>query len=336
MNPYHHHKGFIKMSTAALGRVPFIPEAMLRAHKVFEFGDDRFRAAARARQALLREAKGWPIGIWAKDSERSRPREVGSYLAEDHNGANFITPEIAELARREVAWREDDALIDTDRLFRNLLSSMPACFNLAGPLALSPRLASGVLRRLAPGFVHKVDGTLFEHSPARRHALYTADRSAFDILFKVTTTAGEHGFVAAEVKYSETCHEQPARLRPRYDELSRLSTLFVDPDHPQLRAAPLNQIWRQHLLAYAMVHNGLYSAGRYVLIAPTLNRSVQEAVALYRSHLLPGGVVPFEFISFEQFIEAIRRSGAKDIAALLHERYTDWGPVDDLITGPLT
>ena len=78
-----------------------------------------------------------------------------------------------------------------------------------------------------------------------------------------------------------------------------------------------------HLLAFAMVHNGLYSAGRYVLLAPTLNRAVQEAVAKYRSHLLSGGIIPFDFISFEQLIEAIRRSGAADIAALLHERYLD-------------
>ena len=320
------------MSTTALGRVPFIPEETLRAHNVFEFGDDRFRAAARARQALLREAKGWPMGIWAKDSERSRPREMGSYLAEDHNGANFITSEIAALARRVVAWREDDALIETDRLYRNMLSSMPACMNLTGPLALDPRLATAVLRKLAPDFVHKVDATLFETSPGRRHAAYTMCRSAFDVLFKVTTTDGEHGFISCELKYTESCFEQPARLRPRWDELSRLSTLFVDPDHPQLRAAPLQQMWRQHL-SFSMLNAGLYSAGRYILIAPTLNRAVQEAVALYRSHLLPGGIVPFEFISFEQFIEAIRRSGAKDIAALLHERYVDFTPVDALITG---
>ena len=317
------------MSTTALGRVPFIPEATLRAHHVHEPADDRFRAAARARQALLREARGWPIGLWASDTDHAR--EMGSYLSPEHDGANFITPEIAALARREVAWREDDALIDTDRLYRNMLSSMPATFNLAGPLALNARLATAVLRRLAPGFVRKVEGVLFEHSPARRHPAFTNDRSAFDAVFKVTTTAGEHGFIAAEVKFTESMCEQPARLRPRYDELSALSDLFVDPNHPDLRAAPLQQLWRQHLLAFAMVHNGLYSAGRYVLIAPTLNRAVQEAVALYRTHLLPGGIVPFDVISFEQLIDAIRRSGGRDVAQLLHDRYVDFSDVDALI-----
>jgi hypothetical protein len=319
------------MSTIARGRVPFIPQDQLRTHHVYERADDRFRAAARARQALLREAKGWPMGLWPAGGEEKR--ELGSYLAEDHQDANFITPEIANLARKEIAWREDDALIDTDRLFRNLLSSMPATFNILGELALKPRLATTVMRRLCPDFVHTVEATLFEHSPARRHPTFTADRSAFDALFKITTTAGEHGFVACEVKYTESMHEQPARLRPRYDELSKLSELFVDPNHPDLRAAPLQQMWRQHLLAFAMVKNGLYSAGRFIVIAPTLNRAVQEAIASYRSHLLPGGVIPFEAISFEQVVEAIRRSGAKKIATLLHERYLDFRPVDELILG---
>lgn len=319
------------MSTATLGRVPFIPEVTLRAHHVHERSDDRFRAAARARQALLREEKGWPMGLWPAGGDQQR--ELGSYLAEDHGNANFIGAEIARLARRVVAWREDDALIDTDRLYRNLLSSMPATFNLVGPLALDPRVATAVLRRICPGFVKKVEDVLFEHSPARRHPAFTHDRSAFDALFKVTTAAGEHGFVAAEVKYTENMHEQPARLRPRYDELSRLSTLFVDPDHPDLRAAPLQQLWRQHLLAFAMVHNGLYTTGRFILIAPSLNRAVDQSVAQYRSHLLPGGAVPFDVISYEQFIDAIGRSGAKDTAALLHERYVDFSPVDALIDG---
>jgi hypothetical protein len=322
------------MSTAALGRVPFIPEDTLRAHHVFERADDRFRAAARARQALLREAKGWPMGLWPADSEKQR--QLGSYLTEDHGGANFINPEIARLARKTVAWREDDALLDEDRLYRNLISSMPATFNLIGPLALQPRLATAVMRRICPGFVKKVDATLFEHSPARRHPAFTHDRSAFDALFQITSPAGKRCFAACEAKYTETMQEQPARLRPRYDELSALSELFVDPDHPDLRSAPLQQLWRQHLLAFAMVHNGLYAAGRFLLIAPTLNRSVQEATAQYRSHLRPDGTIPFESVSFEQFVDAIRRAGAKEIATALSERYLDFSSVDALIDeGPL-
>lgn len=317
------------MSTAKTGRVPFIPHETLRAHNVHEMSDDRFRAAARLRQALLREKYGWPIGLFPADVERKR--ELGSYLAEEHNGANFITPEIARLAAREVAWREDDALIDQDRLYRNLLSSMPCTMNLLGPLKLRPRLAASVLRRICPGFVSEVSSLLFEHSPARRHPDYTSDRTAFDALCKITTPRGEHGFVAIEVKYTESLQEQPAQLRPRYDELSTLSGLFIDPDHSELRAAPLQQLWRQHLLAFAMVKNGLYSTGRFIVIAPALNRSAQDALAKYRQHLRPDGPIAFDAITFNTIIAAIHRAGARDIAALLHERYIEFGDVDALV-----
>lgn len=317
------------MSTAALGRVPFIPEATLRAHNVYEPADDRFRAAARARQALLREANGWPMGLWPANSDKQR--HLGSYLSEAHGDANFINDEVAKLARKEVAWREDDALIDEDRLYRNLLSSMPATFNLLGPLALRPRLATAVMRRICPGFVKNVTSTLFEHSPARRHPAFTADRTAFDALFKITTPANEHAFISVEVKYTESLRETPARLRPRYDELSQASGLFIDPEHPALREAPLQQIWRQHLLSFTMIQNGCFSAGRFIMIAPALNRAAQDAIAQYRTHLSTRGIVSFDAISFEQLIEAIRRSGARDVAEQLHERYVDFTPVDALI-----
>lgn len=269
------------------------------------------------------------MGLWNADGEHRR--ELGSYLSEDHGNTNFISPEVARLAKLEVAYREPDALIDVDRLYRNMVSSAPATFNLFGPLALWPRLASAVFRRLCPDFVKKIDGVLFEHSPARRHPNFTMDRTAMDAVFKARTMEGQSGFIAVEVKYTESMHEQPARLRPRYDELSRESNLFVDPDHPALRQAPIQQLWRQHLLCYAMLKNGLYAAGRFILIAPSLNHAVREAVAQYRTHLLPGGAVPFEAISFEQVIGAIRRSGAPETAEKLHDRYCNWAPIDALI-----
>lgn len=317
------------MSVLEYGRVPFIPESALREHKVFEQADDRFRAAVRARQALLREQKGWDIGLYPPTADAQR--EIGSYLGGANPNANFLTPEIGNLVRREVAYREDDALIDQERLYRNMVSSHPATFNVFGPLKLEPRLASSVARRLCPDLVRQATAVLFEHSPGRRHPAFTNDRTAFDVLIKAQTTAG-HGFIAIEMKLTETMAEAPARLRPRYDELSRASGLFKDPDHPDLRAAPLQQLWRQHMLAAAMVQNGLYSAGRFIVIAPALNRRVWSAVAQFNSHLVQDDpVVTFDAVTLESVISAIRKAGAKETASLLHERYCDFAPLDALI-----
>jgi hypothetical protein len=317
------------MSVLEYGRVPYLSEKALRDHKVYERADDRFRSAVRARQALLREQKGWDIGLYPPTADNQR--EIGSYLGHANPDANFITPEVAQLVRREVAYREDDALIDQERLYRNKVSSHPATFNLFGPLKLDLKLASAVARRLCPDFIRQATAVLFEHSPARRHPAFTADRTAFDVLIKAQTTAGR-GFIAIEVKFTESMAETPARLRRRYDELSTACGLFKDPDHPELRAAPLQQLWRQHMLAAAMVQNGLYNAGRFMVVAPALNRRVWDAIAQFRSHLIQdGAVVAFDAINFESFVTAIRKAGAKETAASLHERYNDWTSLDALI-----
>ena len=317
------------MSVLEYGRLPYLPEKALRDHRIFEKSDDRFRSGVRAQQALFREQKGWDIGLYPPTAEAQR--EIGSYLGHSNPDANFITAEVAQLVRREVAYREDDALINQERLYRNMVSSHPATFNVFGPLKLDPKLASSVARRICPGFVRKATEVLFEHSPARRHPAFTADRTAFDVLIKTETTAG-HGFIAVEVKLTETMAESPARLRPRYDELSRASGLFRDPDHADLRAAPLNQLWRQHMLTSALIINGLYSAGRFMVVAPALNAKVWDAVARYKSHLIADDpMVTFDAITLESVVAAIRKAGAKEIASLIHERYCEFGALDTLI-----
>ena len=320
------------MSIENYGRVPFIPAKTLRQHKVYDGGDDRFRSAARLRQALYREENAWPIGSYT--TAKGKKRRMGNYLAEKDaaNGANFISPEVGKLVRTEIAYREDGALIDITRLQTNLLSSHPAVFNFFGPLKLDLDLATAVLQAIAPDYVGEVSDLLFEHSPARRHPLFTNCRTAFDVLIKCATVQHQNGFIAVELKLSETMQEGPASLRPRWDELSRLSGLYKDPDHPALRSNPLQLLWRQHLLATAMILNGLYTTGRFIIVAPKYNEHVNEAVHEYRQHLANNeGSIEFDAISFEDLTACIERAGAKDLAHALRTRYCDYSSLDELI-----
>lgn len=321
-----------KMSVENYGRVPFIPAKTLRQHKVYDGGDDRFRSAARLRQALYREENAWPIGSYT--TAKGKKRRMGNYLAEKDaaNGANFISPEVGKLVRTEIAYREDGALIDITRLQTNLLSSHPAVFNFFGPLKLDLDLATAFLQSVAPDYAGEVSDLLFEHSPARRHPLFTNCRTAFDVLIKCTTVQHKNGFIAVELKLSETMQEGPSALRPRWDELSRLSGLYKDPDHPALRSNPLQLLWRQHLLAHAMIMNGLYSTGRFIIVAPRYNEHVNGAVHDYRQHLANNeGSIEFDAISFEDLTACIERAGAKDLAQALRTRYCDYSALDELI-----
>ena len=320
------------MSIEDYGRVPFIPAQTLRQHKVYDNGDDRFRSAARLRQALFREENSWPIGRYT--TAKGKRRKMGNYLSETaaHDGANFISSEIAKLVRREIAYREDGALIDETRLRTNMLSSHPAVFNFFGGMKLDLDLATACMQSIAGDFVGEITDVLFEHSPARRHPAFTNDRTAFDVLLKCTTVQHQNGFIAVELKYSETMQEPPATLRPRYDELSRLSGLYKDPDHPALRSNPLHLLWRQHLLTAAMISNGLYTCGRFLVVAPSYNFHVQDAVHEYRQHLASSdGTVEFDMVSFDDLTKCIARAGREDLSRALHARYCDFKAVDELI-----
>jgi hypothetical protein len=319
-------------------RLPLIPEHVLKQHKVLEPTDNRFRATARLLQALWREDRNLPIGTHiSRDGSR---RKLGSRISNEAGraGANFLSREISYLARREVIYRELGALIDEDRLYTNLLSSMPLTFNLFGPLRLDLALATRVLHLLVPelrGAI--VTAVWFEHSPGRGAPSLTHDGTAFDA-FLIYEHGNRRCFLAIETKYSETGWEPVADLRPRYDEISTTSGLFIDPNSPALRTAPLQQLWREHLLCHAMLARGDYDEGLFLVIAPRLNHLMQNVIGAYRCQLndptTPRG--GFASMTLEALIEAIGSSGEEDYARALHRRYTDFLLVDGEIELALT
>ena len=316
-------------------RIPVIPEAILKAHKVNETGDTRFRAAARLLQALWREDAELAIGTHRNpDGKR---RKLGSRIntASARAGANFLTPDIANLARREVVYREVGAIIDQERLWTNLLSSQPLCFNLFGALKLDKEKANRFFRSLFPDYVEQVEGIWFEHSPGRGDPTFTADHSAFDVFAPCVTTTGESGFVAIEVKYSETMMEPIAQIKPRYDELSAMAQVFNDPTAQALREAPLQQLWREHLLSRAMVENGLYGQGRFVVIHPAQNTNCGSAVRAYQRQLVSADptVTGFQVSTLEECLSTLTAIGDPDTANALRARYLDFARIDRAIFG---
>jgi hypothetical protein len=315
----------------ALTHLPLIPEPILRQHHVNEAHDTRFRACARLLQALWREDRDLPIGYHVTpDGKR---RKLGSRISNmaGRAGANFLTPAVAALAQREMIYREAGALIDEQRLRTNLLSSMPLTFNLLGPLKLDLSFAMRVLHQLRPSLdLLRVTSVRFEHSPGRGDAALTGDGTAFDALITYVTPLGRTGFVAIEVKYSEAGHEPCPTIRPRYDEIASASGLFVDPSSKTLRANPLQQLFREHCLAQAMLMRQDYDKGCFIVIAPRLHHPMQGAIRVYEAHLNEAKPhqVSFQNVTLEQVIAAIAQAGEDAYARALHRRYTDFLLVD--------
>ena len=314
--------------------VPLLPEELLRRHHIFEPLDHRFRSAARLLQAMWRQDRELPIGHYRVEGKR---KKLGSRIssAAARAGANFMMPAIAGLVRRECAYREPAAMIDEARLYGNLLSSMPLAFNLFGPLKLDLAFASRVLGELFPDLAGaQVRAVLFEHSPGRGNPALTGDHSAFDVLLRYEKPNGTKGFVAIEVKYSESCQEPVPSIRPRYDDLAEVSGLFIEPRKPALKANPYQQLYREHLLAQSMLMRSDYDEGRFIVVSPQLNTLVAAAVAGYQAELKPAGEdqVGFASITLEDTIVALAMAGEEEYAARLYRRYADFALIDGELT----
>lgn len=325
----------IPVDNKPITQLPIIPTAVLMKHRAFEEFDNRFRSCARLLQSLWRQNQKLPIGTFTP--RFGRKRTIGSLIstAAGTEGRNFLTPAIAEIARLEAAYQEPNALIDQNRLFCNLLSSMPLAFNAFAPLRQDRDLAARVLRSIIPSLDLKVVcDILFEHSPGRQDPTLTGDRSAFDVAFIYERSDGQRGFIGVEAKYTETGNEPaPPELNPRYADLAHSSGLFKEPDHAALRVNPFQQLFREHLLTQAAVMRGDYAEAYFVLVAPRLNHLVQNSAALYACFLTEPteGQVSFINVHLEQLVDAYGWAGAYDHAAALHERYLDWGKVDEVV-----
>lgn len=314
-------------------RLPLVPSELLNQHSVNEPGDTRFRASARLLQSLWRADRKLPIGPHV--AEDGTIRDLGSRLTREDakKGANFLSSDLARLARYESVYREPGAMIEQDRLWANMLSSQTLCFNLFGDLKHDREKASRVLRSLWPDFIDTVDDVLFEHSPGRGVGRFTADGSAFDVVILGKTSDGRRSFVAIEVKYTESMTEPPAPHRSRYDALSEACGVFKDARSLCLRAMPLQQIWREHLLTRAMLREGLYDVGLFLVVHPERNQQASEAVAAYSKQLVSESPLECGFSSttIEALLAARRAKGDADFADAFHARYLDIERVEALI-----
>lgn len=306
-------------------------QALLEKYAVAVSDDNTFQRRARLLQSLWREARGLPMG------ERRPGVPLGSRLPvafAETSLANFHSENIRRSVEECLASKRAGSgqLVDVDRLYANLLSSQPLCFNLFGELQADLALATRVFSALWPTRVQAVTAIRFEHSPGRSDLTFTGDRSAFDVFIEHTVPTGGTGFIGIEVKYHEDLVVKTAEHRPRYDEVARAMGCFVEAQLPALRRAPLEQIWRDHLLAGSMLATGEWAAGLYVFLYPEGNVHCARAAASYAECLTNG--TTFEAVTLERIVAELARHTDAGWVLELHDRYLGWSKIDALSAYP--
>lgn len=288
-----------------------------------------FKRRARLHQSKWRERHMFEPGTSpARPTKRNpKPRLIGSRIAIDkarESGANFISDAAQCAADHRVANPEPHQTIDVDRLYGDLLSSMPMCFNLFGPLHGDLELADEAIKTWWPDAPGRVSKVRFEWSPGRSvSGEYLGNRSAFDVAFELDMGGSKSGLIGVETKYHEDCKPEAAphekRRLPRYVEVTRKSGVLDLGELDKILGKRLQQIWLDHLLALSMLQHpsGQWKWVKFVLVHPRLNPSYAGAADDYRSLLADDAT--FDVKTLESLLEADVLP--EDSARTFNERY---------------
>lgn len=257
----------------------------LKKYSVFYEKDTDFTANARLLQSKWRIKHNYPINKTIKSN-------YGNFVETEFakkEKVNFLTLNIKKLVTDKIPEiRRNGGLVGEPRIWNNLLSSQPLCFNLFGELSLDLPLATKYFQKLFPREVSVVTRIDFEFSSRRKKP----DNSAFDVFVEYLNSNQKKGFIGIEVKFQESLVEEtPQKAADNYekhkDDYTKMtfdSNLFKSNSLEKLRLAPVAQIWRDHLLAWNMKQD--YYDGFFVFLYPYENKECKNGVDEYLKYLI--------------------------------------------------
>ena len=263
-------------------------EDLAKKYAVLEAVDkSQFQRSARVLQSMWRVKHGYEIGEF---KSKSGSRLLGSRLAMPwalETLANYLSDTIRDVVREEVmnAGKSKGKLYGKPRIFNDLLSSQPLCFNLFAELKRDLPMATEVMKILTNDLVGSVTDIDFEWSPGRGDPRLTGDRSAFDVYVSFSSADNKKGFIGIEVKYHENLIGAAAPHRDRYDQIADQMDCFKESDRKDLKTQPLQQIWRDHLLAGIHRMADGFEEGFFVFLYPEKSTHCSSAVADYKECL---------------------------------------------------
>jgi hypothetical protein len=278
----------------------------LKRFSAYYRADTLFAAYARLLQSKWRESKGYPVG------------KLGNYIDSEYakrEKVNFLTDNVKDCVDESIIQaRINGGMIAEPRIWNNLLSSQPLCFNLFGEMYYDHGLATEFFNALFPEKVKTVEKLSFEYSPNRGNLNYTGDHSAFDVFIEYKNHKSESGFIGIEVKYAESLKEESSSKaeqhfdlhKEQYLRLTHESMVFKTGSIENLKMPPLSQIWRDHLLSIAIQHD--YSEGFFIFLFPAKNSECQNGVNLYLDQLASASEETTGFYprNLENFIKTLR------------------------------
>lgn len=253
---------------------------------------------------------------------------MGNYIEKNFaltNKANFLTENIKNQVQK--ALKNKNSLISENRLWENMLSSQPLCFNLFGEMATDLNLVTKFFNEILPNKIDVVIKILFEHSEWRENKNFTGDKSAFDVFIEYKKD-NKIGFLGIEVKYAESLREETkSRAHEIFENHKKeylvLTTnkIFKNGFVESLAIPPLSQIWRDHLLALAVLKNKVYDEGCFIFLYPRINTACETAISEYKKILVSSNETHFKSMYLDDYINTLHKIANTEWSKELKERY---------------
>ncbi len=255
----------------------------------------------------MRLHQGWYRAFVLNQESGTHPKNKTETICSSINngkqsGSNFIDDYAIKAVEETFSTRRDGAkgMIDEYRLYNNLLSSQPLCFNFFGRLKYNKQLASKLISQFFP-VVKEVTEVLFEFAP---NASNNGDNSAHDIAIEFIDKDGENGLIGMECKYTEN-FSQEEYDKPSYRKAYADSKAF-SAAYEELIKKEYNQLFRNQLIAETALLNKKYYTVYGGLFCFENDGNALTKGASFQN-MIVNGHERFKVITFQNFIETLQQ-----------------------------
>jgi len=232
-----------------------------------------------------------------------KDQAIGSSIL---NGEESFSNFLDDYAKRAVREALDDrgsdskGMISEGRLFNNLLSSQPLCFNFFGRLKYNLPLATSVFKLYYPA-IAKVTDIHFEFAP---NAAQNGDNSAHDVAIEFTAVDGKRGLIGLECKYTEPFSSKEYR-NENYEKLYSESGAF-NASYDELTNTKYNQLFRNQLIVESALLNQSYEIAYSGLFCYEGDSNALSKGIAFQS-MLKNGKERFHIISFNSLLTTLQQ-----------------------------
>ncbi len=274
----------------------------------------------------MRFHQGWWRAFVLAEEEGCNPvqkteKVCNTLLNGDVSKKNYLSERILTAVEQTIEERKkaESGIIEEQRLYNNLLSSQPLCFNFFGELKADKNLALKLLQQYWPELT-KVTNVVFEYAPQQN---YTNDNSAFDVAFEVMS-GEQRGFVGLECKYTDTFSSTEYN-KPEYETVFNKGRecAFIA-TYEEFTSAKYNQLFRNQLIAEALLQNGVYQFVYSGLFCHQDDNSALRTGAEFQG-MLNNGEQKFKVITYRDFIEKVQKLDIsweqRELSMMLWARY---------------